>query len=570
MQQLFLNVLRRWLWLLILAALVTALAGYLSVKDRPPTYQANVKLLVGPGIDAPNPDLGALRTGGQLMQTYAELVETSPLLEAIITDLKLDVSPRELGKLIDVGVNQDTQILIITVTDEKPDQAIAIANAAADEMVRRSPSADDSATSIINQQMLSQATRLEQIIAISDAAIGKLEADLTTLAENESQGLIVLQTDDYLAKQRLIIEQLSQERGRLSDALTALAQLYESLKVTPTNQVRIVEPANSSTMIDGQLRSTVLVSALAGLVLGLVIAFSFEYIHNVVGSLEELSRAAGVPALGEINAQQTPIDGRARTGLLKSHTVESYQMLSTKLMLANNKAPLRSILIISSDPDHNSAEIAANLAITFSQIGKQTILADGNLRKPSIHQLFNLNDRTRSAGLFAQKTEQVYVESVDEIANLTILPGDPVSQDSPEQAEPSRISSIVGELERRADIVIISAAPPMVCAESLLLASLVGGVILVVCQAEISHKAVAEVVESLRLLDAHVVGAVLDKGGSHEDGSISRWLSGLALTMAGTDKFARRFAGLFNLASSLKAKAGRLTWLGVLNRRSLP
>src|SRR3989304_4394400 len=102
-----LNILRRWLWLLILAALVTGLAGYLAVKDRPAAYQSSVKLLVGPGIDAPNPDLGALRTGGQLMHTYAELVETAPLLEAIIKELQLDVGAVQLGKMIDVRANQD-------------------------------------------------------------------------------------------------------------------------------------------------------------------------------------------------------------------------------------------------------------------------------------------------------------------------------------------------------------------------------------------------------------------------------------------------------------------------------
>jgi len=566
---LFLNILRRWLWLLILAALVTGLAGYLAVKDRPAAYQASVKLLVGPGIDAPNPDLGALRTGGQLMHTYAELVETAPLLEAIIKELQLDVGAVQLGKMIDVRANQDTQILIITVTHKSPDQAIAIANAAAREVVQRSPSAEDSSASIINQQMLSQATRLDQIIGNSDATIEKLEAGLTALAESEGRGLIVLQTNDYLEKQRLIIEQLTQERSQLSDAITALTQLYESLKVTPTNQVKIVEPATYSTMIDSELRLTVLVSALAGLILSLVIAFSFEYFHNGIETLQELARATGVPALGEIKAQEPRADGLVWKGLLKSQTPESYRMLSTKLLLTRMKVPLRSFLVVSSDPYHNTAEIAANLAITFAKTGKRTILADGNLREPAIGQIFDLNDWKRPAGLFAPGSEQVNAEHVDGIANLFVLPAGPISEDMPEQMVPSRISSIVGNLEEQADIVIIAAAPPMVCAESLILASLVGGVILVVRQAEISQKAVAEAIENLRLLDVHIVGALLDKSGARGDGLVSGLISGSTLALAGLHKFIHRFTWLINLASSLQKKAGRLTWSSVLKRRSL-
>jgi Mrp family chromosome partitioning ATPase len=417
--------------------------------------------------------------------------------------------------------------------------------------------------------MFSQATRLEQIIGNSDATIEKLEADLTALAESEGQGLIILQTDDYLAKQRLIIEQLSQERGRLSDAFTTLAQLYESLKATPTNQVKIVEPATYSTMIDGQLRLTVLVSALAGLILSLVIAFSFEYFHNGIETLQELAQATGVPALGEIKEQETPADGLARKGLLKSQTPESYRMLSTKLMLASMKVPLRSILLVSADPDHNTAEIAANLAITFARTGKRTILADGNLREPAIGQLFDLNEWKRPAGLFAPGSEPVNAERVDGIANLSVLPAGPIFEDMPEQMEPSRISSIVGKLEEQADIVIISAAPPLVCAESLILASLVGGVILVVRQTETSYKAVSEVIENLHLLDAHIVGTVLDKSGARGDGLVSGLISSFRLTSAGPHKFGHRFAGLINLASNLKEKTGRLTWPSVLKRRSL-
>jgi hypothetical protein len=109
----------------------------------------------------------------------------------------------------------------------------------------------------------------------------------------------------------------------------------------------------------------------------------------------------------------------------------------------------------------------------------------------------------------------------------------------------------------------------MVCAESLILASLVGGVILVVRQAEISQKAVAEAIENLRLLDVHIVGALLDKSGARGDGLVSGLISGSTLALAGLHKFIHRFTWLINLASSLQKKAGRLTWPSVLKRRSL-
>jgi ElaB/YqjD/DUF883 family membrane-anchored ribosome-binding protein len=203
-------------------------------------------------------------------------------------------------------------------------------------MVARSPSADDSPTSILNAQMRGQAARLEQIIANSDATIDKLEADLTALTETEGQGLIVLQTEDYLEKQRLIVEQLSAERGRLSDALAALTQLYDSLKLAPTNQVKIVEPAVSSEVVLAQPRLTVLIAAGAGLVLALLVAFTFEFFNDSINSSDELAKVTGLPILGTISKIK-PLEhaGSNRLAVFdqpESRTAENYRMLGTKLL----------------------------------------------------------------------------------------------------------------------------------------------------------------------------------------------------------------------------------------------
>lgn len=537
MEKRYLYMLKSWLWLLVLSALVTGFVGYLMVKDRPAAYQAKAKLLVGPGIDAPNPDLGALRTGGQLMQTYAELVETTPFLQAVIDKLELNISASELGRMIDVRTNQDTQILIITVTHNEPVTAIAIANAAAEEMVARSPSADDSPTSILNAQMRGQAARLEQIIANSDATIDKLEADLTALTETEGQGLIVLQTEDYLEKQRLIVEQLSAERGRLSDALAALTQLYDSLKLAPTNQVKIVEPAVSSEVVLAQPRLTVLIAAGAGLVLALLVAFTFEFFNDSINSSDELAKVTGLPILGTISKIK-PLEhaGSNRLAVFdqpESRTAENYRMLGTKLLsrtrrfrkvhnlsrgenqFFDEKQNLKSLLISSSQPKDDNREFASNLAVALEQAKHKVILVDADLSNPTIHQHFDLGDQPGLSDLLLDSEADLRSTLVPWSKYLSILTSGSKFEDevgrSFELLASNKMSELIREIEMEAEIVIVSAPPILSSANTLVLASCVDGVIIVVREGRSRRERVVDAIESLRELEIKIVGVVLDQ-----------------------------------------------------------
>ena len=66
----YLAVAKRWWWTLIVAAWIAGLTGYLVATTIQPTYEAQVKVLVGPL----NTDTDTLRASGLLVQTYAQYV----------------------------------------------------------------------------------------------------------------------------------------------------------------------------------------------------------------------------------------------------------------------------------------------------------------------------------------------------------------------------------------------------------------------------------------------------------------------------------------------------------------
>ncbi len=93
MEQRYFNFIRRWSWLIILATISAAALTYWISSQQPLTYEASTRLIIGPGIDGLKPDEKDFQTGGRLMQTYAELATTRAVLQTVIDNLGLELTP---------------------------------------------------------------------------------------------------------------------------------------------------------------------------------------------------------------------------------------------------------------------------------------------------------------------------------------------------------------------------------------------------------------------------------------------------------------------------------------------
>lgn len=128
----YLAIARRWWWTLLVAVWIAGLAGFLIASQIAPTYEARTKLLVGPI----NTDVDTLRASGQLVQTYAELVTSQPLLESTIQELDLPYSSGQLRANVRTTADDVTRFLTIRVQDGDAQLAADIANTLADELIQ--------------------------------------------------------------------------------------------------------------------------------------------------------------------------------------------------------------------------------------------------------------------------------------------------------------------------------------------------------------------------------------------------------------------------------------------------
>ena len=126
----YIAVARRWWWTLIVSAWIAGLTGYLVASTIPPTYESQVKVLVGP-LNAPTE---VLRSSGLLVQTYAQYVTTREVLASTIQELGLSMTPDEFAAATRASANDVTRILTIRVQAGDPKQAADLANTLSTEL----------------------------------------------------------------------------------------------------------------------------------------------------------------------------------------------------------------------------------------------------------------------------------------------------------------------------------------------------------------------------------------------------------------------------------------------------
>lgn len=117
--------------IILLAGIVMALLAFVGTKLLiTPMYTSETKMYVLSKQDnSASVTYSDLQTGSQLTKDYMELVKTRPVLEQVISGLKLKEEPEELAKRITVNTATETRIMSILVEDKDPTQAKKIANA---------------------------------------------------------------------------------------------------------------------------------------------------------------------------------------------------------------------------------------------------------------------------------------------------------------------------------------------------------------------------------------------------------------------------------------------------------
>jgi non-specific protein-tyrosine kinase len=191
----------------------------------------------------------------------------------------------------------------------------------------------------------------------------------------------------------------------------------------------------------------------------------------------------------------------------RSPAAEAFRTLRTNLTFSGLEKPLTTLLVTSASPDADKSVVAANLAVTFAQGGRKTILVDCDLRRPAQHKLWDSpNDRGLSNFVLEGGDPPLAAVNVDD---LFLLPSGPLPPIPADLISSKKMDAAIAGLKSRADIVLFDAPPVVAVTDAALLATKLDGVLLVLSAGHTRREHAAQAKELLDKIKVRIVGTVL-------------------------------------------------------------
>ena len=201
----------------------------------------------------------------------------------------------------------------------------------------------------------------------------------------------------------------------------------------------------------------------------------------------------------------------------KSPIVEAYRSVRTSIEYSNLDDKLKVILVTSTQQNEGKSTIASNLAISFSKLpNKRILLIDADLRNPSIHRGFNIeNSDGMMSILKGDKDLKSTVYNLND--SLDILTTGVIPPNPDEILVTEKMKKFIQQIKVKYDYIFIDSPPVGIVSDASLLSQLCDGVIFVVSSGEVETDFAKLARDKLMNVDAKILGAVLNKYRSYND-----------------------------------------------------
>ncbi|HEX4049378.1 MAG TPA: CpsD/CapB family tyrosine-protein kinase [Steroidobacteraceae bacterium] len=189
---------------------------------------------------------------------------------------------------------------------------------------------------------------------------------------------------------------------------------------------------------------------------------------------------------------------------------ERLRALRTELLLLTEGGRDASCLAVVSPCSHEGrSQLAAELAVAFSQLSQRTLLIDADLRRPTLHSLFGVEVQWGLAQALAFG-EPPHLIGVEGLPYLTVLPAGPRVSNPLELLSGGRMENLLRHWRRDQAFIVIDTPPVSQYADALTLAAMVGQVVLVSRTETTPYKELKGLLQRLGPTHARVLGAVVN------------------------------------------------------------
>ncbi|PWR00498.1 GumC family protein [Leucothrix pacifica] len=283
-----------------------------------------------------------------------------------------------------------------------------------------------------------------------------------------------------------------------------------------TSNISIIDPAREPVKkYRPNPKLNILVGTVAGLLLGVGLAFLRDSLDQSIKTPDDLQNFTGLSVLGAI-----PRPGRASKRNLalacktspNTQFAEAYRIFAANMKFQSNQEEEQVLLVTSTIEEEGKSTTACNLACAYAQMGMRVLLIDADLRLPSIHTKIGIPNTTGLSEYLGNESDLVGItQTIKAINNLFVITAGNFEDDPMRLLSSEKMAYLVSQASQRFDFVIIDSAPASGLAETLVLSSLATKTLIVTDENNMKTQSerIKRTVESLARIKQNVSGFLI-------------------------------------------------------------
>jgi len=493
----YIKVIFRQKWIIILCVITVTLIVAVGLKFQTKKYAASVKLLISAQKQSESPfyhDIVGYQ--GDLAMTESEIVTSTPVLERA---LKAILPYRPLSNFLEYEKRYASPIKQKWI-DHQVKKIYAHLN-----MLELT---DDQKQSYFYRLALESLRKNVKVDPIHDTNVFTITVtdfdpvQAAIMANIISRSYIIFDLEQQLAdmqqkygEKNLAISQLRDNINTMTQNLTG--QPLDDVEAIGPASVKIIEQAYPPTEPLGKNKSIVLILAfIMSVLLGLILAFIFDYMDQTFRSPDDIERALGIPFLGSVP---------------KGKKVAYFRNVAEQIYLLMKDKELKSLVFIASRRGEGISTVSRNVGkYISSSLGHRVLIIDANPR----HKLPKLKKGlSRPLGLYDILEEKAdlsqCIQKIDE--KLHFLPAGQTTLSSYILLGSQHMTEILRQAKAKYEMVLIDTDSVNTSKDALELSNSTDAIVLIVAEGGARLHAVKSVLEIFKKRKAIILGAILNK-----------------------------------------------------------
>jgi capsular exopolysaccharide synthesis family protein len=436
----YLEVLRRRKWIVLLALVGVPLVAVVLSMLQTAEYSASAEVLLSRqnlpsslnGVVDPTFTVEPER----LVDTQMNVARAPQIARSVVATAKLNRTAGQLLGSSSVSSQTGADVLDFHVTDHDPKLAAELATLYATAYI-----------SYANQ--------------LATKAIRNARAEVSAkLAELQASG---------------------EGSTALANDLASKEQQLETMQALQTGNAALLQEANGASQVQPRPLRNGLLGLLVGLVLGIGLAFLRDHLDTRVRSASEVTERLELPLLARLPAPPRELRRNNRLVMVESPTspdAEHFRVLAMNLEFVSHETAPKTIMVSSARAGEGKSTTAANLAVTLARAGRRVAIVDLDLRRPFLHELFELPREPGLTNLVVGHTALADAlvpialprdSSGSEPGELEVMCCGVIPPNPGEFVRSRDVRQVLAQLKEIFDVVIVDSAPLLGIGDSLAL-----------------------------------------------------------------------------------------------------